>query len=134
MRLHKQVYSLYVSQTFIRKICILLNLYIYIEYTTTIHIIHRRIDRVNMHLAFLLVVLCFIVIVPETTSMNWLKFGWCVGGDMYTCSGRMLKARYREMQTANCKNCDKFFHCKGNFDAVYRCGESAEARRIAKKS
>ncbi|CAF1291253.1 unnamed protein product [Adineta steineri] len=41
--------------------------------------------------------------------------------------------RYLEMQTANCKNCDKFFHCKGNFDAVHRCGNTDNARRIAKK-
>ncbi|CAF1459601.1 unnamed protein product [Rotaria magnacalcarata] len=65
--------------------------------------------------------------------MNWLRFAWCAGSDLHTCPGRMLKARYNEMKAANCKNCDKFFHCKGNFDAVYRCGESDQTRRIAKK-
>ncbi|CAF3876388.1 unnamed protein product [Rotaria magnacalcarata] len=70
---------------------------------------------------------------PETISMNWLRFAWCAGSDLHTCPGRMLKARYNEMKAANCKNCDKFFHCKGNFDAVYRCGESDQTRRIAKK-
>ena len=25
------------------------------------------------------------------------------------------------MIRANCRNCDKYFHCQGNYEAVYKC-------------
>jgi hypothetical protein len=96
--------------------------------------VHRQLKRNNMHLTYFLVALCFVLMIPESISMNWWKFGRCAGSDLVTCPGKMLNARYNEMKTANCKNCDKFFHCKGNSDAVYQCGNDAKARRIAKKS
>ncbi len=66
--------------------------------------------------------------------MNWLKFNRCAGPDSWTCSGRQLLLRYNEMRGADCKNCDKYFHCQGNYDAVYHCnGNPANNRRIAEK-
>ncbi|CAF3320158.1 unnamed protein product [Rotaria socialis] len=65
--------------------------------------------------------------------MNWPKFLWCAGLDIRSCPGQRLKAQYNEMRRINCKNCDKFFHCQGNYDAVHRCGKKAENLRLAKK-
>ncbi|CAF1039414.1 unnamed protein product [Adineta steineri] len=65
--------------------------------------------------------------------MNWFKFTACAGTDLFTCPGGMLKAQFNQMTKANCLNCDKFFHCQRNYDAVYRCGNSAKNQRIAEK-
>jgi Serum amyloid A protein len=37
------------------------------------------------------------------------------------CSAARMWDAYNDMKAANCKNCDKYFHCRGNYDAVYRC-------------
>ncbi|CAF1386589.1 unnamed protein product, partial [Rotaria sordida] len=65
--------------------------------------------------------------------MNLAQFFWCAGRDINACPSRQLRTRYNEMTTANCKNCDKFFHCQGNYDAVYLCGKTPNNIRIAKK-
>ncbi|CAF3037737.1 unnamed protein product [Rotaria sp. Silwood2] len=65
--------------------------------------------------------------------MNWTKFLWCASWDINTCPGEKLRAQYNAMTDANCMNCDKFFHCQGNYDAVYLCGKTANNIRIAKK-
>ncbi len=28
---------------------------------------------------------------------------------------------FNDLKAANCRNCDKYFHCIGNYNAVYRC-------------
>ncbi|KAG4067097.1 hypothetical protein HA402_000088 [Bradysia odoriphaga] len=38
-----------------------------------------------------------------------------------TCSIAEMTAAYNEMVRANCANCDKYFHCIGNYNAVYKC-------------
>lgn len=45
----------------------------------------------------------------------------------------MLKVQYDEMIEANCRNCDKFFHCQGNYNAAIGCGKTDNNKRIAKK-
>jgi serum amyloid A protein len=65
--------------------------------------------------------------------MKWWKFYWCAGTDINTCPGRMLKVQYDEMIEANCRNCDKFFHCQGNYNAAIGCGKTDNNKRIAKK-
>lgn len=47
------------------------------------------------------------------------------------CAARELWNAYQEMRAANCKNCDKYFHCIGNYQAMKNCGNSEEARRGA---
>ena len=87
-----------------------------------------------MNIVYLLMVICLVAIIPGTISMNWVKFLWCAGSDIYSCPGQRLKAQYHEMTRANCMNCDKFFHCQGNYDAVQLCERTAANLRITKKS
>ncbi|XP_037286842.1 serum amyloid A-2 protein [Rhipicephalus microplus] len=47
------------------------------------------------------------------------------------CAAGKLQAAYSAMSDANCVNCDKYFHCIGNFRAVTECGNSEEARNAA---
>ncbi len=73
--------------------------------------------------------------VTISTGMNWVQFVRCAGTALGTCPGTKLSARYWEMGSANCLYCDKYFHCKGNYDAVYTCGgNKVNNRRIAEKS
>lgn len=59
------------------------------------------------HLSFLSVLLTFSLLV-DVSAFNW-------------CSSRKMWDAYNDMIAANCLNCDKYFHCRGNYDAVYRC-------------
>jgi len=88
-----------------------------------------------MHLASLLIAFILVSMIPGTVSIHILKFLQCIGGDTVTCSALNLFIRYSQMQYYQCPNCDKYFHCQGNFDAVYFCGTNiTENARIAKKS
>ena len=68
----------------------------------------------------------------DSQSMNWFKFSTCTGRYLFSCPGRELNSQYKEMKAANCKNCDKYFHCKGNFNAVKNC-PGIESYNISKK-
>uniref|UniRef100_A0A6M2CS54 Putative conserved secreted protein synganglion overexpressed n=1 Tax=Rhipicephalus microplus TaxID=6941 RepID=A0A6M2CS54_RHIMP len=47
------------------------------------------------------------------------------------CAAGKLGEAYWKMYWANCKNCDKYFHCTGNYNAVHQCTNSAQASRAA---
>ncbi|KAH7982410.1 serum amyloid A-2 protein [Rhipicephalus sanguineus] len=47
------------------------------------------------------------------------------------CAAGKLQAAYSAMRDANCINCDKYFHCMGNYRAVHECGNSEDARHAA---
>ncbi|XP_077546414.1 serum amyloid A-5 protein-like [Haemaphysalis longicornis] len=47
------------------------------------------------------------------------------------CAAGKLQSAYDEMRSANCINCDKYFHCIGNYRAMNQCGNSDAARRAA---
>jgi len=41
---------------------------------------------------------------------------------------------YNDMRAANCRNCDKYFHCIGNYNAVHQCSgilQETTARHIS---
>jgi len=38
-----------------------------------------------------------------------------------SCSARKMNEQFNAMRRANCLNCDKYFHCKANYNAVYNC-------------
>lgn len=40
---------------------------------------------------------------------------------MNPCSAGKMWDNYNKMKSANCKNCDKYFHCQGNYEAVHKC-------------
>ncbi len=42
---------------------------------------------------------------------------------------RKMWEQYRAMRSSNCRNCDKYFHCKGNYNAVYSCSGNRSANR-----
>lgn len=50
-----------------------------------------------------------------------------LSGDALCAAGKMRSAYY-EMRSANCTNCDKYFHCLSNSRAVNECGNSTKAR------
>ena len=70
---------------------------------------------------------------------SWLGMANCVrsrlGFDIVTNSavrcaiGKML-SQYRKMRSVSCTNCDKYFHCQGNYNAVHSC-VGAAARTAA---
>ncbi|CAG0907049.1 unnamed protein product [Cyprideis torosa] len=37
------------------------------------------------------------------------------------CSYDKMWDNYNKMKAANCKKCDKYFHCQGNYEAVHNC-------------
>ncbi|XP_077507088.1 serum amyloid A-5 protein-like [Amblyomma americanum] len=47
------------------------------------------------------------------------------------CAAGKLQSAYNELRAANCINCDKYFHCMGNYRAVRECNNSGAARRVA---
>ncbi|KAK2166450.1 hypothetical protein LSH36_39g12013 [Paralvinella palmiformis] len=43
----------------------------------------------------------------------------------------VVRKAFQEMRSANCKNCDKYFHCSGNYNAVFNCHRSDLNRKTA---
>jgi hypothetical protein len=66
-------------------------------------------------------------------AMNNAKFLLCAGTDINSCQFKKLKESFDQMNAANCKFCDKYFHCKGNYDAVYGCSGSIDTKRATAK-
>ena len=72
----------------------------------------------------------------QSGSMNWFKFTKCAGHTMTSCAASKLNNAFDMMKKADCLNCDKYFHCKGNYNAVYSCSgsratNSANAKKIS---
>ena len=86
-------------------------------------------------------VLLFILLVAnysnaQSGSMNWFKFTSCAGTTLGSCAASKLNRAFDMMKKANCLNCDKYFHCKGNYNAVATCGgrkatNIADAKKIS---
>ena len=45
---------------------------------------------------------------------------------MNPCSARKMREAYNEMVRVNCRNCDLYFHCIGNYKAVRECSGSLQ--------
>ncbi|KAI0222270.1 hypothetical protein LSAT2_026478 [Lamellibrachia satsuma] len=59
------------------------------------------------------------------------QLGWGIlTNSRVRCAIRKMLTQYLAMQYANCRNCDKYFHCQANFNAVYLCS-GGDARRAA---
>lgn len=57
-----------------------------------------------------------------TSFFNFICFPFLAGGDaLNPCSVAEMTKAYNEMVRVACKNCDKYFHCIGNYNAVYKC-------------
>lgn len=53
---------------------------------------------------------------------NWNPLFYLVGSEAQNpCSALKMRDAYNEMKRVACKNCDKYFHCIGNYNAV-KCG------------
>lgn len=57
--------------------------------------------------------------------------GILFSGDVLCAMGKAF-ATHEEMKTANCTNCDKYFHCLSNSRVVNECANSTIARQVAK--
>lgn len=75
-----------------------------------------------------------------TSATSWWQFanclkdnmGWsALGNPEVICAASQMAASYSQMSWYSCRNCDKYFHCKGNYNAVRRCGGSSDTRRAA---
>ncbi|XP_076366056.1 uncharacterized protein LOC143254989 [Tachypleus tridentatus] len=71
---------------------------------------------------------------------NWLIFTRCITEKMgvsaitdsdVRCAGIEMFKSYWKMSTIKCINCDKYFHCQGNYNAVYKCGRKSQSIRTA---
>ena len=88
-------------------------------------------------LALLFVVACHITLTSATSMSDLLscfaaRFSWMdINLDVICAASKMLQ-NYNQMRNVQCRNCDKYFHCQGNYEAVYRCGNLDRARRAAK--
>ena len=91
-------------------------------------------------LALLLVVVhCH---VSQASAMSWAdmlacvldKLGWwsVFDGNVLCAAGKLFD-NYNAMMDARCRNCDKYFHCQANYEAVYGCGNHPAARNAAEK-
>ncbi|KAI0222276.1 hypothetical protein LSAT2_026485 [Lamellibrachia satsuma] len=77
----------------------------------------------------------------EVEGTSWYAMAKCVrsklGWGIITKSGVRCAIwkmfwQYRAMRSANCRNCDKYFHCQANYNAVYLCsGTGARKAAIA---
>ncbi|XP_013783006.1 serum amyloid A-2 protein-like [Limulus polyphemus] len=84
-------------------------------------------------------VLCLTTNVGECGT-NWRVFGSCIikkmgfrailNSDVRCAAIQMFKSFYK-MTTKKCINCDKYFHCQGNYNAVYNCGKKRQSIRTA---
>ncbi|XP_046451277.1 serum amyloid A-5 protein-like [Daphnia pulex] len=50
-----------------------------------------------------------------------------------SCSARKMWDAYNEMKRVQCKNCDRYFHCMGNYNAVYSCSGSMDDKKATAK-
>uniref|UniRef100_A0A023G8Q6 Putative serum amyloid a n=1 Tax=Amblyomma triste TaxID=251400 RepID=A0A023G8Q6_AMBTT len=84
-----------------------------------------------------LVLVCSSMTDGYSAPVQWGVFAacmrWRAGPLLATRSGACASKRmlwhYRRMQSVNCRNCDKYFHCQANYQAV-RC-KGRIARRVA---
>ena len=65
----------------------------------------------------------FLVVVVLALLSTLVKPAMSVGA---ICAAEAMWNAYKDMREANTKGCDKYFHCRGNRDAV-RCGGSGRA-------
>ncbi|KAK8756449.1 hypothetical protein V5799_000849 [Amblyomma americanum] len=86
----------------------------------------------------LVLVLCAVCGQGRSGGAQWGRFTACV----YRRAGRLLRSRsgacaaaqmfrqFHAMNRANCRKCDKYFHCRANFLAVRSC-RGGSSRRVA---
>ncbi|CAN7989454.1 unnamed protein product [Ixodes hexagonus] len=70
----------------------------------------------------------FAVVQGQSGGTNWARFLVCLkragrtlGTRVGICAQGAMFGQYRRMNRANCRNCDKYFHCVANRNAM-RCG------------
>ncbi|XP_013783005.1 uncharacterized protein LOC106467222 [Limulus polyphemus] len=90
-------------------------------------------------LAPVILVLSFVADVSHSQT-DWLYFANCIrkelgfsavtDGDV-RCAGIEMFKSYKKMSSVKCINCDKYFHCQGNYNAVYRCNQKSQSIRTA---
>uniref|UniRef100_L7M0V3 Serum amyloid a protein n=1 Tax=Rhipicephalus pulchellus TaxID=72859 RepID=L7M0V3_RHIPC len=88
-----------------------------------------RLSLLLLAVAALAMLLLATSVEGRSGGMQWPRFMFCIStraGPLLAtpsgscASGKML-AQFRAMNRANCKNCDKYFHCMANWQAIYRC-------------
>ncbi|CAN7984413.1 unnamed protein product [Ixodes pacificus] len=87
---------------------------------------------VAVALAYLAIVQC------QSGGTSWPRFFLCLrrggralGTGVGICAQRAMFAQYRRMNRANCRNCDKYFHCVANRRAMHCGGRRRRSRQIA---
>ena len=78
--------------------------------------------------------------VMVTSATNWGRFARCLKDGLgvralldpeVICGATRMAWSFAHMTYYSCLNCDKYFHCKGNYNAVIGCGGSPGARMAA---
>ncbi|KAK2143758.1 hypothetical protein LSH36_815g03000 [Paralvinella palmiformis] len=69
---------------------------------------------------------------------NLVSIYWCIITKLRVltaeenCALKAMMDAYTGLVNANCINCDKYFHCVGNYNAVYGCQKSPTNIKTAK--
>ena len=90
-----------------------------------------------MIVALFLIVACQAGVMSDTSVKAMLscyadKFSWSDVNTDVMCAAKELAKNFYDLKIVNnCVNCDKYFHCQGNYEAVYNCGNSDKARHAA---
>ncbi|XP_022251061.1 uncharacterized protein LOC111087723 [Limulus polyphemus] len=84
-------------------------------------------------------VLCLITDVGDC-RMGWMVFGSCIlkhmgfpallNKDVRCAANEMFKIFYK-MTTRKCINCERYFYCQSNYNAVYNCGQNFKSIHTA---
>ncbi|XP_076366054.1 uncharacterized protein LOC143254985 [Tachypleus tridentatus] len=73
-------------------------------------------------------------------QIRWMAFNSCIfrsmgfstlfDKDVRCATKEMFKSLYK-MTTRKCINCDEYFHCQGNYNAVFNCDQNLRSRQTA---
>ncbi|KAJ8315474.1 hypothetical protein KUTeg_007624 [Tegillarca granosa] len=85
----------------------------------------------------LTIILVVCSLATKSTASSWPCIARASVRYIFTSEGRCslnkMRQAYNEMRDANCRNCDKYFHCMANYNAVYNCQQSSTNRNVARR-
>ena len=65
----------------------------------------------------------------QLSSPKNVKFIDCVKKDLVSCEFLKLELNYNKMKKSKCPNCERYFRCQGNYEAVLNCKNGTLTKR-----
>ncbi|XP_064472960.1 serum amyloid A-2 protein-like [Ornithodoros turicata] len=91
-------------------------------------------------LSFFLVALTTWTAQAQFQGPVWASMLRCLGTNSVSllsgdrlCATREMFRGYQTMRRARCRNCERYFHCQANYNAVKNCNKSQAAKDAAKE-